>query len=84
MHLPIEFSICSGVSHNGIVESLDSVSTTLVIFDSGVNLINKGEEVVLVLLSNLFVFGVRLIEPGNDFVLVEIECESVVLDVLPG
>ena len=84
MHCPIELSICGGVSDNSVVKSLNSGGSGLVVADSSVNLIDKGEEIVFVLLCDLFVLGVGLIEPGNDFVLVEIECESVVLDVLPG
>ena len=83
MQLPVEFSVSGGVSNNLLVKVLDSCFSCSVGVNSGVDVGDKGVEVVLVLLGDLVVFGLIVSEPRDNFVLVEVKGESMVLDVDP-
>ena len=83
MHLPVEFSICGGVTDNSVVKSLNSVGSSLVVCDGDVNFINESEEVFFIFGGDLIVSGICLVEPCNNLSFIEIKGKSVILNVDP-
>ena len=83
MHLPVKFGIGGGISHDVLIDSLDSCFSRLVCLNSSINLSSEGVEVLLVLGFNFGVLGLVLLEPSNNLSFVEIECESSVMHGSP-
>ena len=77
VHLPIKFSISSSVPHDLLVESLNSLFTSLVILDGLVNVIDEDIEVFLIFGGDLIVGFLVLLEPSNYFFFVEVKGEWV-------
>ena len=83
MHLPVHFSISGSVSHNHLIDALNSCFASLVILNSNVNIAAEGVEVLLVLGGDFIVFPLVLLEPSDYFLFIEVKGEWVVLERCP-
>ena len=77
VHLPIKFSISSSSPHDLLVESLNSLFTSLIIRNGLVIVINEDVEVFLIFGGDSIVIFLVRLEPSNYFFFVEVKGEWV-------
>lgn len=83
MHLPVEVSVVGSVDYDLFVDVLHMICACLVVINSNIDIVHKGVEIFLVLVCHLRVCGISFLEPSDNFILVEIKGEGVVLYVNP-
>ena len=83
VHCPVVFSILSGTSDNALIDVINSGFICLEFIYSRVNIIYECIEVALVLGCNDIVFGLIVLEPCNNLILIVVKGEGMVCKSCP-